>query len=688
MDNNDTPNSLIDEKSPYLLQHAYNPVKWYQWGVEAFERARQFDRPVFVSIGYSTCHWCHVMAHESFEDVEVAKLLNEYFICVKVDREERPDVDSVYMSVCQAVTGSGGWPLTIIMDADQRPFFAGTYIPKRSKFGVVGLMELLPAIWERWTHNRNGLTSIGDQICAYLNQERTKTGGNGNEDPIMFVKSAYRQLNSMFDEKNGGFGVAPKFPTPHQLLFLIKYYQLENDSRALEMAVKTLEQMYRGGIFDHIGGGFSRYSTDARWLVPHFEKMLYDNALLGLAYSETYAVTNDGFYRDVACRTFDYVLRELTDSEGGFYCAQDADSEGSEGKYYLFTPGEVKEALGNDGGKSFCSLYGITNRGNFEGKSIPNLLDRQDYRVGHGDMDALIKALYDYRLNRTSLHKDDKELASWNALMIASLARSSVPLDRESYLDASKSAQTMFEKRFVTDEGRLRLRWRDGEAAYDGHLDDYAFYAWALLELYRATYDVKYLARAVSISKGMVSEFYDANDGGFYLYAKGAEQLISRPKETYDGAMPSGNSVAALVLNRLWRLTGDSAWLDISQAHMNYIYGAMGDYPAGNTFALLAAMEVSYPSWDLLCACAEGNVADDLRDLLKKVTPNINVTVKNPLNERELEAVAPYTANYPLPEKGGRNTYYLCRDGACKPPCGIEALADILKDRKRAETMA
>lgn len=331
MDNNDTPNSLIDEKSPYLLQHAYNPVKWYPWGVEAFERARQFDRPVFVSIGYSTCHWCHVMAHESFEDVEVAKLLNEYFICVKVDREERPDVDSVYMSVCQAVTGSGGWPLTIIMDADQRPFFAGTYIPKRSKFGVVGLMELLPAIWERWTHNRDGLTSIGDQICAYLNQERTKTGGNGNEDPIMFVKSAYRQLNSMFDEKNGGFGVAPKFPTPHQLLFLIKYYQLENDSRALEMAVKTLEQMYRGGIFDHIGGGFSRYSTDARWLVPHFEKMLYDNALLGLAYSETYAVTNDGFYRDVACRTFDYVLRELTDSEGGFYCAQDADSEGSEG---------------------------------------------------------------------------------------------------------------------------------------------------------------------------------------------------------------------------------------------------------------------------------------------------------------------------------------------------------------------
>ena len=446
MDNNDTPNSLIDEKSPYLLQHAYNPVKWYPWGVEAFERARQFDRPVFVSIGYSTCHWCHVMAHESFEDVEVAKLLNEYFICVKVDREERPDVDSVYMSVCQAVTGSGGWPLTIIMDADQRPFFAGTYIPKRSKFGVVGLMELLPAIWERWTHNRDGLTSIGDQICAYLNQERTKTGGNGNEDPIMFVKSAYRQLNSMFDEKNGGFGVAPKFPTPHQLLFLIKYYQLENDSRALEMAVKTLEQMYRGGIFDHIGGGFSRYSTDARWLVPHFEKMLYDNALLGLAYSETYAVTNDGFYRDVACRTFDYVLRELTDSEGGFYCAQDADSEGSEGKYYLFTPGEVKEALGNEGGKSFCSLYGITNRGNFEGKSIPNLLDRQDYRVGNGDMDALIKALYDYRLNRTSLHKDDKELASWNALMIASLARSSVTLDRESYLDASKSAQTMFEK--------------------------------------------------------------------------------------------------------------------------------------------------------------------------------------------------------------------------------------------------
>ena len=686
MNNNDTPNRLIDEKSPYLLQHAYNPVKWYPWGGEAFERAKQFDKPVFLSIGYSTCHWCHVMAHESFEDVEVAKLLNEYFICVKVDREERPDVDAVYMSVCQAVTGSGGWPLTIIMNADQKPFFAGTYIPKRSKFGIPGMMELLPAIWERWTHNRDALASIGDEICAYLNKGQNLSNEKADKDPKELAKAAFKQLNSIFDEKNGGFGGAPKFPTPHQLLFLIKYYQLEGDGLALKMTVKTLEQMYRGGIFDHIGVGISLYSTDSLWLVPHFEKMLYDNELLRLAYSETYAVTNDEFYRDVASRTFDYVLRELTDSEGGFYCAQDADSEGSEGKYYLFTPDEVKKALGRDEGESFCGLYGITNSGNFEGKSIPNLLDRPDYRTQRGDMDKPIKILYDYRLKRTSLHKDDKELASWNALMIASLARSSELLDKDNYLHAAKTAQTMFEKRFAMDGGKLRLRWRDGQAAYDGHLDDYAFYAWALLELYRATYDVKYLARAISISKRMVEAFYDGG-GGFYLYAKGAEQLISRPKETYDGAMPSGNSVAALVLNRLWRLTGDSEWLDVSQAHMGYIYGAMGDYPAGNTFALLAAMEVSYPSWDLLCASAEGN-ADDLRELLKTVTSNISVIVKSPLNDNELEAVVPFTANYPLPGKGERNTYYLCRDGACSPPCGIETLTDMLEDGKKAETMA
>ena len=403
-------NRLKQEKSPYLMQHGENPVDWYPWCEEAFRKAAKEDKPVFLSIGYSTCHWCHVMAHESFEDSEVADLLNREFISIKVDREERPDIDAVYMSVCQAMTGSGGWPLTIFMTPEQKPFFAGTYFPKNGGYGRFCLMDLLERVADLWKNNREELLRAGNQITAAINQGQT---GNGSQPDRRLVERAYRQLAQRFDHKWGGFGAAPKFPTPHNLLLLMRYADTLQESNAMKMAEITLEDMARGGIFDHIGGGFSRYSTDEMWLVPHFEKMLYDNALLLIAYTKAYQHTKRECFADTAHRTARYLTWELISEEGGCYCGQDADSEGVEGKYYVFTPEEVKAVLGEGDGEEFCRLYDITDSGNFEGKSIPNRIHSSEN--GWEMDDPRLGKLYNYRLSRTQLHKDDKILLSWNA---------------------------------------------------------------------------------------------------------------------------------------------------------------------------------------------------------------------------------------------------------------------------------
>jgi len=430
-------NKLISEKSPYLLQHAHNPVDWYPWGDEAFAKAKAEDKPIFLSIGYSTCHWCHVMERECFEDEEVAALLNQGFVSIKVDREERPDIDSVYMNVCQAMTGSGGWPLTVFLTPEGHPFFAGTYFPKHSRYGGVGFVELLKAIREKWAENREELEGLGkeimDRIAAQMNESSL---GEPNSE---LLHGGYRSLEKSFDPVYGGFGGAPKFPTPHHLLFLLRYWKRFQKPPALEMVEKTLLAMYCGGIFDHIGFGFSRYSTDRQWLVPHFEKMLYDNALLSLAYLEAYQATGKAFYAKVARDIFTYILRDMTSPEGGFYTAEDADSEGVEGKFYLWTPDEVKDVLGADDGEYFCGLYDITEKGNFEGKNILNLLDKMpelslDGVIGPDEaergnplknerVDALRNKLFAAREKRVHPFKDDKILTSWNGLMIASLAR-------------------------------------------------------------------------------------------------------------------------------------------------------------------------------------------------------------------------------------------------------------------------
>ena len=443
------------------------------------------------------------------------------------------------------------------------------------------------------------------------------------------------------------------------------------------MLTKTLDQMYRGGIFDHIGGGFSRYSTDNKWLVPHFEKMLYDNALLSLTYSEAFNCTGDELYREIACLSIDYVLREMTDEEGGFFCAQDADSQGEEGSFYTFRQEEILKLLGEKTGSEFCRRYGIDEKGNFEGKSIANLLGNDDYRQARDGMDDALSLLLSYRKGRMELHRDDKELASWNALIIASLSRSSFLLERKDYLETAIKSQKSFEIHFARDDGSLSLRWRDGEAAFEGHLDDYAFYAWALLELYAVTYEAGYLTRACEITDIMLENFFDEK-GGFYLYSEKSQKLISRPKENYDGAIPSGNSVAALVLVRLWKLTGEGKWKDAFETQLGYLLSAMGEYPAGHIFALISAMEYTFPSWELVCTPTEDWDHIDLSSLLKTLGENIYTVVKTPSNQEELGAVAPFTIDYPLPIKGDENIYYFCRDGACMAPCNIEKLKEYL----------
>ena len=669
-------NRLILEKSPYLLQHANNPVDWYPWGAEAFDRAKREDKPVFLSIGYSTCHWCHVMAHESFEDAEVAAALNRDFVCIKVDREERPDVDAVYMAVCQALTGAGGWPLTVLLTPEKKPFWAGTYLPKTARYGAMGLLELLDAVARQWAQNREKLFAAGEEITAYLRQPREHPSRSGAEPSKELLRRAADAFRQSYDARFGGFGAAPKFPAAHNLLFLLRYAALERDDSAQKMVEHTLAQMFRGGLFDHVGGGFSRYSTDERWLVPHFEKMLYDNALLAGAYLGAFARTHRPLYENVARRVLGYVLRELTDSSGAFFCGQDADSDGVEGKYYVFTPREVKAALGEADGEAFCRWFGITERGNFEGASIPNLLENPRYDEPEDGTDALCDKLYEYRLARTRLHKDDKVLTSWNALMIAALARAGLQLGEPRFLNAAKKARDFLAQNVTDARGRPLLRWRDGEAAHSGQLDDCAFLAFAALELYRAEPDVRYLADAVRLAEQMIEFFSDEADGGFFLYARDGEQLIARPKEVYDGAMPSGNSMAALVLARLARLTGETGWRERSDRQLRFVSGAAHEYPAGHSVSLLALAEALYPSQELVCALAGEEAPAELMELMRG-RPGLIPLVKTRANARQLAQVAPFTESYPVPEHGA--AYYLCQNGACRAPVSdIGELARLL----------
>ena len=664
-------NRLSTERSPYLLQHAENPVDWRPWGPEVFEEAKRTDKPVLLSIGYSTCHWCHVMAHESFEDETVAQAVNAAFLPVKVDREERPDVDAVYMAACLAMNGSGGWPLTVLLTPDQKPFWAGTYLPKDQ------LLHLLRKAARLWREDRAGVLVTGDTLTAHLQQEGQARPGTPSRE---LVRQAVSQFAQSYDERWGGFGAAPKFPTPHNLIFLLRYAQLAKEEHAREMALHTLNNMYRGGLFDHVGGGFSRYSTDQHWLVPHFEKMLYDNALLALAYTEAFQHTRCPIYGKITRRTLDYVLRELSGPQGGFYCGQDADSDGVEGKYYALTPDELAQALGGVDGLRFCQWYGITPEGNFEGKSIPNLLGQSQFDQDPEDMAALREQMYAYRLSRTALHRDDKVLTAWNGLVMAALARAGLVLDEPWYLDAARQTAEFLAEKLTTSDGRLLARWRDGDAAHPGKLDDYAFLAYGLLELYSATFDASYLTRAVGLADCLLKLFFDGERGGFYPYASDGEQLLTRTKEAYDGAMPSGNSIAALVLFRLSRLTGEMRWREAADLQLSWLAGAAEGYPAGHSFAMLACLEELWPTAELVITAQKP--PEELRGFLREA-PRLGLTVlvKTQENAGTLAALAPFTKDYPIPAQGAQ--YYLCQGGACAQPVDSIPELKIFSEQNR-----
>lgn len=637
------PNHLQHETSPYLLQHAENPVDWYPWGEEAFRRAREEDKPVFLSIGYSTCHWCHVMAHESFEDRSTAELLNRWFISVKVDREERPDLDSVYMAVCQAFTGSGGWPASIFLTPEKRPFFAGTYFPKRRQGGMASFGELLALIHEKWEHDRSALLGPAEEIVDLLSRAKT---AEGNAEPEL-LEDAVQLYKRLFDRENGGFGGAPKFPSPQNLLFLLAYYRRRGDRDCLEMAERTLLQMYRGGLFDHIGGGFCRYSTDERFLIPHFEKMLYDNALLILAYCEAYSVTKKTLYLLAAERTADFVLREMTAPEGGFTSAQDADSDGVEGRYYLFVPEEITRLLGPERGEAFNRHFGITDAGNFEGKSIPNLL-RSD--PADRTFDGLLETVYQYRRGRCALRSDDKILTAWNGLMTAALCRLYQAGGERKYLEAAKRADR-FLREHLWDGGVLYVSFRAGRRGAKGFLDDYAACLFAQLALYGATLEQAYLTRAEELCRDTLSRFQDAENGGFYLYGEDHEALILRPKETYDGAMPSGNSLMAWNLARLSQLVSEERYGPPAERQLDFLAADARQYPAGYAMFLLALLDDRDPP-PKVTVVRSGEAEAERLPL--ELPTEAAVVLREP------------GAGYPL--KNGKTTFYVCRGHSCLSP--------------------
>ena len=636
-------NRLQYESSPYLLQHKENPVDWYPWGEDAFARAKKEDKPIFLSIGYSSCHWCHVFAHESFEDVQIAEILNRYFISIKVDKEERPDIDNVYMTVCQALTGSGGWPTSIFMTAEKKPFFAGTYFPKTSRGAMIGFKELLLAIHDNWKNNRKALTEQSDKLINYLNDVRE----NPETADLSLTHSAVAMFEHIYDNKNGGFGGAPKFPTPHNLLFLLSYYERYKKTECLQMAEHTLLQMYRGGIFDHIGFGFCRYSTDKKYLVPHFEKMLYDNALLMLAYCKVYDITKNSLYLEIAEKTADYILREMTSAEGAFFSAQDADSEGEEGKYYLFTPDEIVNVLGEKDAEAFNCHFDISEKGNFEGKNILNLLkSNPDDKYYEKFLPQLLK----YRKNRYSLHLDDKILTSWNSFMIAGMCELYRISKKSVYLNGAQRADK-FIQRYLFENETLYVSFREGKRGVKGFLDDYASYIFAQLSLYSATLDNEYLNRAEKLSHKVSDDFRD-NNGGFYLYSEDGEELILRPKETYDGAIPSGNSLMAYNLVRLWHLTSEEKYRASVQRQLDFIAGEASQSPSNYSMFLIALLDYTNPPVKIIVVPDEKTDTSSL-----PLDLPLNVVVK---------ILPEPTAEYPL--INDRITYYVCDDHSCKLP--------------------
>ncbi len=673
-------NRLINEKSPYLLQHAHNPVDWYPWCEEAFEKAKTEDKPVFLSIGYSTCHWCHVMENESFEDEEVARLMNDAFISIKVDREERPDIDGIYMTICQMLTGSGGWPLTIIMTPDKKPFLAGTYFPKESRFGRTGLLELIPQIKNFWTSNREEINkSAGDILSTLEDSNKMKAGLTLGEK---FLDKVFEKYLNRFDHQFGGFNEAPKFPSPHNLLFLLRYWKRSKDKRALVMVEKTLTQMRLGGIYDQVGFGFHRYSTDRQWLVPHFEKMLYDQALLVSAYTEAYQAAKNIFYKDTAEEIIKYVLRDMTSPEGGFYSAEDADSEGEEGKFYLWRKDEIKSILGDEA-DLFIKIFNITDDGNYvdhalggkTGASILHLNKRiseaaEEFNLKSDELTLLMNSarekLFNIRDKRIHPFKDDKILTDWNALMISALAKSSLVFNQLEYLAAAEKSMDFILSKMIDANGLLLHRYRQGEASFPGNIDDYAFVIAALIDLYEASFKTKYLKDAVRLNSELIKHFWDEKEGGFFFTGNFSEQLLIRRKEIYDGAVPSGNSAELLNLIRLGRITSNSDYENKASAAAKLISNSIQVSPLAFAYSLCALDFAFGPSNEIVISCGNTEEARDYVKLMSEFYIPNKVVIINSERDEHIRTIAPFTANQF--QLGNKATAYVCRNYICNLP--------------------
>ncbi len=666
-------NRLIDETSPYLLQHAHNPVDWYPWGSEALERARAEDKPILLSVGYSACHWCHVMERESFEDEDTAALMNEHFVNIKVDREERPDIDAIYMQAVQAMTQHGGWPMTVFLTPQGEPFYGGTYFPPEPRYGMPSFQQLLSAMSDTWRNRRDDVLTSARELTEHLvTAEQLKAGAGGLNERLL--DQAASSIQQRFDPRYGGWGKAPKFPAPQTIDFLLRQYQRKGDETVRQQAEYTLLRMAHGGMYDQLGGGFHRYSVDEKWLVPHFEKMLYDNGQLARTYLHAYQLTGNTEYRRIVEETLDYIMREMTAPEGGYYAAQDADSEGVEGKFFVWTAAEVRQALGEDA-NLFAQIYDVTTRGNWEHTNILHLprpiediarvtgqpVERLREVVERGK-----RTLFALREQRVHPQRDDKVLTNWNGLMLAAMADAGRVLDRQDYLESAQH-NAEFVLTAMRVNGRLRHSYKDGQAKVEAFLSDYALYAEGLLTLYRATFELRWLQAARDLAEHMLAHFWDQEQGGFFQTSDEHETLIARPKDLFDEAVPSGNAVAAHVLLQLGALLGEPEYDRRARATIELVTSALQQYPSAFAtmlnaldFALAVPREVAIMGEPRDAATQRLIDALDTRWL-----PNVIVAAAHPDDTAAAELV-PLLRERPL--RDGKATAYVCRSFVCNLP--------------------
>jgi uncharacterized protein YyaL (SSP411 family) len=675
-------NRLAREKSPYLLQHAHNPVDWYPWSKEAFKKAEAENKPIFLSIGYSTCHWCHVMEKESFEDDEVARALNKVFVPIKVDREERPDIDSYYMTVCQLITGTGGWPLTIIMSPTKEPFFAATYLPKTSRFGRIGLLELIRQIDILWHTRQDHITQSANGVAKLVRQAiQTNEKGELTEESL---HAAYRGLVALYDETAGGFGNAPKFPTPHKLSFLLRYWVRTKQETALKIAEHTLTAMRMGGVYDHIGYGFHRYSTDKNWILPHFEKMLYDQALLTIAYTEAFQITHNDLYRNTAHEIIEYVLRDMTSQNGAFYSAEDADSEGVEGRFYTWEESEIREILDPSESETVVRVFNIKSSGNYVGETTRRMTGKNllymcksmdalaaDLNMSQGELaKRLARAraiILKHREKRVRPHKDRKILTDWNGLMIAALAKAGRIFDSDLHKRMAKRAADFFLSAMRDSDGMLYHRFIGSERAIPGFLDDYVFLTWGMIELYESTFEPRYLRAAYDLHEKTVNIFWDNEDRAFF-FASQNNDLPLRKKEIHDGAIPSGNSIAMYNMLRLAGLTGQHKFAEQARHIATYFARQIKENPL-NHIQTMTALNLAFSA--SIEVAISGNPDDPLTlEMLRTInrSPELDLPIVLRPNEGSSEVVdiAPFTRN--LLPLDGKTTAYLCQTGKCEMP--------------------